>query len=356
MGLLLTGAAGFIGSNFLRLVLSRGSGQPISVLDKLTYAGNPANLQELIASGAEVSRALAYGAEVDCGAFRFIFGDICDAGVVRRAMSGARQVVNFAAETHVDRSLLSPQAFIDTDVKGTQVLLEEARRVGVERFLQVSTDEVYGSIAAGSFSEDAPLSPSSPYSASKAAADLMALAYFVTYQVPVLITRGSNTYGAYQFPEKLIPLFITNVLEDHPLPLYGDGLQVRDWIHVEDHCQAILTVLENGKPGEAYNVAAGEERTNLEVTRLILKHLGKSEALIRRVADRPGHDRRYSLDCSRIRSLGWAPARQFESGLRGTVEWYVAREDWWRPLRSGEYWEYYKAQYGARLAQADTTG
>ncbi|HNX49017.1 MAG TPA: GDP-mannose 4,6-dehydratase, partial [Thermoanaerobaculaceae bacterium] len=260
--------------------------------------------------------------------------------------------VNFAAETHVDRSLLGATHFLDTDIKGVLVLLEEARRVGLERFVQISTDEVYGSIADGSFTEESLLNPRNPYAASKAGGDRLAYAYWATYQVPVIITRASNNYGPYQYPEKLVPLFVTNALRDLPLPLYGDGRNVRDWLHVQDHCRAVLFALENGQAGEVYNIAGGNERENIEVTRTILNELGKPETLIRPVTDRVGHDRRYSLDASKLRTLGWTPQVAFPGGLIETVRWYVEHEWWWRPVKDhdGDFRKYYEEQYGARLA------
>jgi len=335
MKMLVTGGAGFIGSNFVRYMLRKHPEVEIVVLDKLTYAGNLANLRDV---------------EHDAR-YRFVHGDICDANTVDLLAADAEIIVNFAAETHVDRSLLEPGAFITTDVYGVFVLLEAARKHSLRRFVQVSTDEVYGSTESDSWTEDAPLSPRSPYSASKAGADLMAKAYHVTFGVPVLITRGSNTYGPYQYPEKLIPLFITNAIDDQPLPLYGDGMNVRDWLFVEDHCAAIDWVIQHGTPGEIYNVGAGNERTNLEVTQAILRLLGKPESLIRFVPDRPGHDRRYSMDCSRLHSLGWSPQTDFESGLQTTVEWYLRNEAWWRPLKSGEFEEYYRRNYQARKTE-----
>ncbi|HEX2506169.1 MAG TPA: dTDP-glucose 4,6-dehydratase [Gaiellaceae bacterium] len=330
MRVLVTGGAGFIGSHFVRRLAD--AGEDVVVLDKLTYSGNPANLE-----GVE------HG---------FVQGDIADTDAVRRAGAGAEAVVNFAAETHVDRSILEAGDFIRTDVVGTHVLLEWARASGA-RFVQVSTDEVYGDVEPGAASrEDDPLRPSSPYSASKAGGDLQVLAYCRTYGVNASITRGSNTYGPRQYPEKLVPLFVTNALEGEPLPVYGDGRQVRDWLHVDDHCAAIELVLREGVAGEVYNVGAGDERENLEVTRRILELTGADPSLVRHVDDRPGHDRRYSLDSSKAHSLGWVPGRSFEDGLAETVEWYRSRRDWWAPLKSGEYREYYRRQYAERLGAA----
>jgi dTDP-glucose 4,6-dehydratase len=332
MRLLVTGGAGFIGSHFVRWMLAHEPETRVVVLDKLTYAGNPANL-------ADVARDPRY---------RFVLGDICDAAAVDAVVAGCDAIVNFAAETHVDRSILDPEAFIRTDVVGIHVLLEAARRQGVRRFLQVSTDEVYGDVAVGSSREEAPLRPRSPYAASKASAELFLQAYHVTYGLATLATRGSNTLGPNQYPEKAVPLFITNAIDDQPLPIYGDGRQVRDWLYVEDHCEAIRLVLERGTPGEAYNVGAGNERENLAVARDILRLLGKPESLIQHVPDRPGHDRRYSLDTSKIRALGWRPRYDFETALARTVEWYVANEHWWRPIKSGEYRAYYLRNYQDR--------
>jgi dTDP-glucose 4,6-dehydratase len=311
-------------------------------LDKLTYAGNPANLADI-------------EADPDLGArYRFVHGDICDPAAVDAAIArfadwgGAvpGAIVNFAAETHVDRSISGPEAFIRTDVIGTHVLLEALRAHGISRYLQISTDEVYGSIESGSFLETDPLSPSSPYSASKAGADLLVLAYRTTYDAPVLITRSANNYGPYQYPEKLIPLFATNALDEQPLPLYGDGGNVRDWIHVEDNCRALDAVLRHGELGQIYNVGAGNEVSNREITARILAATGRAESLIRRVPDRLGHDRRYSVDCARLRALGWAPQVPFVEGLQATVDWYAERRDWWAPIKSGEWRAYYEAQYG----------
>jgi dTDP-glucose 4,6-dehydratase len=327
MRVLVTGGAGFIGSHFVRRLAA--AGEHVVVLDKLTYSGNPANLE-----GVE---------------HRFLQGDIADPEAVRRAAEGAEAVVNFAAETHVDRSILAAGDFIQTDVVGTHVLLEWARETGA-RFVQVSTDEVYGDVEPGSVSrEEDALRPSSPYSASKAGGDLQVLAYCRTYRLNASVTRGSNTYGPNQYPEKLVPLFVTNALDGEPLPVYGDGRQVRDWLHVEDHCAAIELVLREGAAGEAYNVGAGDERENLEVTLRILELTGADPSLVRHVEDRPGHDRRYSLDSAKVRALGWEPARSFEEGLAATVEWYRERREWWEPLKSGEYREYYRRQYAERL-------
>jgi len=333
--MLVTGGCGFIGSNFVRIALEQMPGWEVVNLDKLTYAGRLENLRDV----AEDPR------------YRFVRGDICDPAAVAAAMEGCAVAVNFAAETHVDRSLLGAGHFIDTDIKGVLVLLEEARRAGLERFVQISTDEVYGSIEAGSFSEESVLNPRNPYAASKAGGDRLAYAYWATYGVPVIVTRASNNYGPYQYPEKLIPLFATNALRDRPLPLYGDGRNVRDWLHVADHCHAILHLLRHGRPGEVYNIGGGNERENVEVTRRVLDLLGKPETLITPVADRVGHDRRYSLDAGKLRRLGWEPRVEFETGLEATVRWYADNEWWWRPIKDhdGEFARYYEQQYGHRL-------
>jgi dTDP-glucose 4,6-dehydratase len=334
MRLLVTGGLGFIGSAFIRLVLREEPGVQVVNLDAMTYAGNPANC-------AQVEGDPRY---------RFIKGNICDAQAVEQALAnGADAIVNFAAETHVDRSILEPEDFLRTDILGTHVLLEAVRRHAVPRFLQVSTDEVYGDVAEGHSRESDPLRPRSPYSASKAGGDLQVLAYWTTYKTPVLITRGSNTYGPYQYPEKLIPLFVTNLLDGEQVPVYGDGLQIRDWLHVDDHARGILHVLRHGEPGNVYNVGGGNPRTNLEITRTLVEQCGRSmEKHVRHVADREGHDRRYAIDCSKTRALGWEPRIEFTNGLRETVEWYRENEAWWRPLKSGEFLQYYKRQYAHR--------
>lgn len=328
MRVLVTGGCGFIGSHFAKRLVARGD--EVVVLDKLTYAGNPANLD-----GVE---------------HELVEGDIADAEAVARAGGGCDAAVNFAAETHVDRSILGAAEFIQTDVYGTYVLLEWARETGA-RLVHVSTDEVYGDLPPGvSSTESDPLRPSSPYAASKAGGDLQVLAFVRTFGVDALVTRGSNTYGPNQYPEKLIPLFVTNALDGEPLPVYGDGRQTRDWLHVADHCSAIELVLREGAAGEVYNIGGGEERENLDVAHAILGELGVPDELIRHVDDRPGHDRRYSLDSSKLRALGWNTARPFEAGLAETVEWYREHRDWWEPLKSGEYLAYYRKQYAERLA------
>lgn len=328
--ILVTGGAGFIGSNYIRYILKKYPEIHITNLDKLTYAGNPDNLRDI----EENSR------------YRFVKGDICDTETVEPLVQEADAVVNFAAESHVDRSIGKPDDFIRTDVFGAFVLLEAAREHGVEKFIQISTDEVYGSIEDGSFIETDPLTPSSPYSASKAGADRLAFSYFVTYDIPVIITRCSNNFGPYQFPEKLIPLFVTNALENKSLPVYGDGKNVRDWIYVDDHCDAIDFVYHNGKDGEVYNIGGGNERMNIEITEIILNELSKPKSLIRYIKDRLGHDRRYSVDCEKLFALGWKPRHTFETAMKETIKWYVENKWWWEKLKSGEYLEYYKSNYG----------
>ncbi|MCX5865900.1 MAG: dTDP-glucose 4,6-dehydratase [Proteobacteria bacterium] len=339
MKILITGGAGFIGSNFIRFLVRERPVIGVVNLDKLTYAGNLENLEGL--------------EELAGTNYRFVRGDIADPKIMEEiwTANSIDTVINFAAESHVDRSIESAEDFIRTNVTGTLTLLETARKRGVKRFLQISTDEVYGSLGpTGKFVETTPLSPRSPYSASKAGADLLSLAFFETYKLPVLITRCSNNYGPYQFPEKLIPLMISNALEDKSLPVYGDGLQVRDWIHVEDHCRALLLVLEKGKPGEVYNVGGGNEWTNIEIVKLILETLGKPDSLIKHVADRPGHDRRYAIDFTRIeRELGWRPRVNFAQGIKDTINWYVKNKSWWGRIKSGEYQKYYEKTYGWRI-------
>jgi dTDP-glucose 4,6-dehydratase len=330
--ILVTGGAGFIGSNFVRHVLAAHSDDSVVTLDKLTYAGNPANLKDVEADPRH----------------RFVKGDICDAGLVRDLMSEVDAVVHFAAETHVDRSNAGADEFLRTNVTGTFTLLEAARARRLGRFIAIGTDEVYGSIARGASREVDPLNPSNPYSASKAAADLLARAYWITHRLPVIVTRSSNNFGPYQYPEKVIPLFITNAIDDVPLPLYGDGKNVRDWLYVLDNCAAIDVVLRKGKDGEIYNVGGGNEIENVVLTRQILRLAGKPETLIKPVADRPGHDRRYALDTAKVRALGWKPAHDFPGALTATVEWYRSHEAWWRPIKSGEFRAYYERQYSAR--------
>lgn len=336
--LMITGGAGFIGSNFVRYLLERYPDYHIVVLDKLTYAGNLDNLKDV--------------AQRFPDRYTFVRGDIADATAVDTIMQqhDIDTIVNFAAETHVDRSLMEADAFIRTDVYGTYVLLEAAKKYGIERYHQVSTDEVYGEIPPGKSSlETDPLQPRSPYSASKAGGDLLCLAYYHSFRVPVTITRGSNNIGPYQYPEKVVPLFITNALDDQPLPLYGDGRQMRDYQYVIDHCEGIDVVLHRGQIGEVYNLGTGEETENLVMARAILDLLGKPYSLIRHVTDRPGHDRRYSLNVDKIRRLGWQSRHTFEQALEKTVRWYVENEWWWRKIKSGEFRAYYERQYGQRL-------
>jgi dTDP-glucose 4,6-dehydratase len=333
--LLVTGGAGFIGSAFVRHRIESHPDDELVVLDKLTYAGRRENLEGLPAERLE-----------------FLEGDIADRDTVRRAILGCDAIVNFAAESHVDRSIESPGEFIATDVFGSFVLLEAARDAGI-RHLQVSTDEVYGSIEEGSFTEDSPIEPSSPYSASKAGGDLLVRAFNRTYGADALVCRASNNYGPRQYPEKLIPLCILNALSGDPLPVYGDGMQVRNWLHVEDHCGAITAVLERGEAGEVYNVGGPDELPNIEVVKRILALTGRDESLIEFVRDRPGHDRRYSLSSERARALGWAPRVDFDEGLERTVAWYRENESWWAPIRSGEYRAYYERHYGTALGETE---
>jgi dTDP-glucose 4,6-dehydratase len=340
--ILVTGGAGFIGSAFVRYMIKTYPHYNIIVYDKLTYAGNLDNL-------APIS---------DEENYRFERGDIADRTRVRQVYSEHKidTVVNFAAESHVDRSILSPDAFIHTDVVGTYILLDEARAHGVERFVQVSTDEVYGDIHGEALSvEDDPFLPNSPYAASKAGGELMVRAYHVTHGMNTVITRGSNTFGPYQYPEKLIPFFVTEALEDRPLPVYGDGRQMRDWLYVEDHVTGIDTVLHKGAAGEAYNIAGENQQHNIDVTHQILALLNKPTSLIRHVPDREGHDRRYAMRCNKLRALGWERRHEFASALEATVRWYVENRWWWAEIKNGEYLAYYQQQYAARLAAATDT-
>jgi dTDP-glucose 4,6-dehydratase len=332
--ILVTGGAGFIGSNFIRHILTERKNCELVNLDKLTYAGNLANLEEV----------------ADHPNYTFIKGDICDAAAVERAMRGCDAVVHFAAESHVDRSIYEPAPVIDTNVKGTFTLLETARALRVGRFLHISTDEVYGDLPAGAFAdESSALHPSSPYSASKAAADFLVLSYVRTYGVPALITRSSNNYGAYQFPEKFLPLMITNALDHKPLPIYGDGKQQRDWLHVEDNCRGILCVLEKGRPGEVYNIGGSDVEENLSLARRLLKLTNRPESLLSYVKDRPGHDRRYALRCQKMKDeLNWKPAISLEDGLRQTIDWYRSHASWLAGVHGGEYRSYYAKYYENR--------
>jgi dTDP-glucose 4,6-dehydratase len=339
MKLLVTGGCGFIGSHFVRTVLQQRRDVRVINLDALTYAGNPENLRDLDQDPR----------------YEFVRGSIADEATVDRlAQAGPDAIVNFAAESHVDRSLYGPAEFIRANIQGTATLLEAAKRHGVKRLLQVSTDEVYGSLPKeGEFKESTPLHPNNPYSSTKAAADLMVLAYVHTFGLNALITRSSNNYGPNQYPEKLIPLHVTNALEGKPLPVYGDGMQIRDWLHVEDNCRGILAALEKGQSGEVYNLGGGNERPNIEVTRAILKHLKKPETLIQFVKDRPGHDRRYAIDCRKAnRELAWKPRIKFEKGLKETITWYVKNLDWVERVKTGEYRSYYEKHYGAGPALA----
>jgi dTDP-glucose 4,6-dehydratase len=332
--ILVTGGAGFIGSNFARHVLAEHPDDRVVVLDKLTYAGRVETIQDLIEGGR----------------LDFVEGDICDTEAARDALESCDAIVNFAAESHVDRSIEQPGHFIQTDVYGTYVLLEEARRAGVARYLQISTDEVYGSIEEGSFTERSPLDPSSPYSASKSGGDLLVSAYCHTYGMDAVVCRASNNYGPYQYPEKLIPLCILNALHGDPLPVYGDGMQVRNWLHVTDHCRGLDVVLRNGKAGETYNIGGPDELPNMEVVRRILELTGRDESLIEHVTDRPGHDWRYSLAWEKTAGLGWRPEIRFPEGLEATVDWYRGNAWWWEPIRSGDYRDYYQRQYGKQLS------
>lgn len=337
--IMVTGGAGFIGSAFVRQMVRQHPELTIIVFDKMTYAGNMDNLLPI----------------KDAANFRFEQGDIADREAVQHTFEthGIDTVVNFAAETHVDRSILSPDAFIFSNVVGMNILLETAHQRGVERFVHVSTDEVYGDIEGDHFSvEDDPFKPNSPYSASKAGGELLVRAYHVTYGMNTVVTRGSNTYGPYQYPEKLVPFFVTEALEDRPLPVYGDGKQIRDWLHVEDHAGGVAAALMHGQAGQAYNIAGEQLRHNIEVTHRILKLLGKPETLIKHVPDREGHDRRYAMRCDKLKALGWKPQYDFEHGLEMTVDWYRNNAWWWRKIKTGEYLEYYKRQYAARLAAA----
>jgi dTDP-glucose 4,6-dehydratase len=336
--LLITGGAGFIGSNFVRMMMAKYPDYRFVVFDKLNYRGNLQNLRDVAADPR----------------YAFVQGDICDAEAVANAIREHQidTIINFAAETHVDRSIMDAGAFVRTDVLGVYVLLEATKSFGLERLLHVSTDEVYGEVLTGASDEDDALEPRSPYAASKASGDLLARAYYVTYGVPVIITRGGNNIGPYQYPENVVPLFITNAIDDQPLPVYGDGQQERPYQYVLDHCEGIDVALHRGEPGGIYNIGPDEQVQNMVMTRKLLALLGKPESLIVHVADRPGHDRRYALDCSRIKELGWLPRHTFDAALAKTVRWYVENEWWWRPIKSGEYRAYYEAWYGERLRRA----
>lgn len=338
--LLVTGGAGFIGSNFIHYMLEKYKDYKIICLDVLTYAGNLENLKSV----------------EDHPNYTFVKGNIVNRELVEKIVgSGVDYIINFAAESHVDRSIENPGVFVETNIMGTQVLLDAAKKYGIKKYLQVSTDEVYGSLGkTGLFTELTPLAPNSPYSASKASADLMVRAYYKTYGLPVNITRCSNNYGPYQFPEKLIPLMIANALADKSLPIYGDGMQIRDWLHVKDHCRAIDIVLHRGANGEVYNIGGNNEKANIEIVKLILEKLGKPVSLIKHVEDRPGHDRRYAIDSSKIKNeLGWEPEYTFERGIEETIQWYLNNKDWWEKIITGEYQEYYKRMYNDRLELED---
>jgi len=331
---LVTGGAGFIGSNFVRHIRKRFPESSVTVLDKLTYAGNLANLHSV----------------KDDPGYRFVKGDICDPAIVASAMAGCDVVLNFAAETHVDRSIEDASHFVLTDTFGVHLLLEEARRTKVRRFVQISTDEVYGEIMGDAADERAPLLARNPYAASKIGGDRLAYAYAVTHGVPAIVTRCSNNYGPYQYPEKLIPLFVTNALEDKQLPVYGSGRNTRDWIHVDDHCRALVAILESDDvEGETFNIAGGNERSVLDITALILEQLKKPAGLLAHVADRPGHDRRYAIDATKLeKKTGFAPQTEFAKGIAATIEWYVANRSWWESIRTGEFQQYYERTYGSR--------
>jgi dTDP-glucose 4,6-dehydratase len=338
--ILVTGAAGFIGSNFVRMLIGRNEPVKLIALDKLTYAGNLANLQDLLKDPRLV----------------FVRGDICDKLLLETlwAEHGIKEVVHFAAESHVDRSIMDSGPFVQTNIVGTQILLDVARAKGVDKYLQVSTDEVYGSLPEDrleiKFTEETPLQPNSPYSASKAAGDCLVRSYFHTFHMPVLITRCSNNYGPYHFPEKMIPLFVTNLIEGKQVPLYGDGMNVRDWLYVEDHCEGIWTVLNKGKAGEVYNIGGHNEIPNRRITEIVLAEMGKNwDQSVKYVKDRPGHDRRYAIDAGKIqRELGWTPKHKFEQAIKTTIQWYRDHESWWRSIKSGEYLKYYESQYVTR--------
>jgi dTDP-glucose 4,6-dehydratase len=331
MKILVTGGAGFMGSNFIRYIFKKHPDWRVVNLDKLTYAGNLENLREVENNPN----------------YTFVKGDIANGEDVEKAIGeGVDKIINYAAETHVDRSILDPDAFIRTDVYGTYTLLEAVMKYNVAQYIQISTDEVFGSIKEGFFDEESPFRPNSPYAASKAAADHLCRAYFKTYNLPIIVSHSCNFYGPNQYPEKLIPLFVTNLLENKKVPVYGQGQQVREWIFTEDHCRAIETIMEKGEPGEVYNIGTGYEKQNIETTRFILKELGFGEEMIEYVKDRPGHDFRYAINSQKLRGLGWQPRVSWEEGLRRTIKWYRENEDWWKRIKSGEYLKYYKKQYG----------
>lgn len=332
--MLITGGAGFIGSHFVRLIRTERPDWRVTVLDKLTYAGNPSNLVEHEGKPG----------------YRFIKGDICNTTDIELAFDqNVDIVVNFAAETHVDRSISSPKAFLETDIAGTFNLLTIAHKKSVKCFLQISTDEVYGSISEGSATEASILNPTNPYSASKASGDLIALSFYRTYGFPVIVSRSSNNYGSHQYPEKLLPLFITNAIEGEALPLYGTGDQIRDWLHVKDNCRALLLIIEKGLPGEVYNIAGEQERRNIEMAKHIVQMTGVNPDLIRHISDRPGHDFRYSVNCDKVKRLGYSPSISLEVGLQEVFEWYKNNRSWWEPIKSGQFKEYYRKHYSSRL-------
>ncbi len=332
MKLLITGGAGFIGSNFIRYILKKYPRDTVINLDKLTYCGNLDNLKD-----------------IQSRHYTFVKGDIADAHIVKRLVPKVDGIINFAAETHVDRSIMGADDFIRTDILGTKNLLDAVKEFKIKRYLQISTDEVYGSLVRGQATENSPLQPNNPYSASKAGGDLMVRAYYQTFKLPVLITRSSNNFGPHQYPEKLIPLFVTNLLEGKKVPLYGDGKNVRDWIYVEDNCAAINLVLRKGKIGEIYNIGGDNPKTNLYLTQLILKTLKQPASMIEYVKDRPGHDRRYALDSRKVKKLGWQPHHPFAAAIQKTIAWYQANTQWWQKIKSGDYLAYYRKQYAARL-------
>ena len=332
MKFLITGGCGFIGSNFIRYILNKYPDYEVINLDKLTYAGNLESLKDVESNPN----------------YSFVKGDICDKKIVGELMPNMDAVVNFAAETHVDRSIMDADNFIKTDVIGTFILLEAAEKNNIKKFIQISTDEVYGEIREGSFKETHELRPRNPYAASKAAADRLAYSFFATHKLPVIITRSSNNYGPYQYPEKLIPLFITNLMEGKKVPLYGDGSNIRDWLFVLDNCEAIDFVMRKGETGEVYNIGGESERTNLELTKFLLNGVERNESFIEYVKDRPGHDKRYSLDLTKIKTLGWKPRYKFEEGMKQTIQWYKDNQEWWKKLKDKEFKEYYKRQYQER--------
>jgi len=332
MKILITGGAGFIGSNFIRYIIKKYKNYKVFNLDKLTYCGNINNLRDIEKNPR----------------YYFLRGDICDKKIVEKLVKKVDAIINFAAESHVDRSILEPESFIKTNFFGTHILLEAAKKYKIKKFIQIGTDEEYGSIKKGYFKENNPLNPSSPYSASKAAASLLSLSYFKTFKLPVIVTRSSNNFGPHQYPEKIIPLFITNLLEEKRVPLYGRGLQRRDWLYVIDNCRAVDIVLQKGMVGEIYNVAGGNELSNRELTKIILRNLGKDDKWIEYVKDRPGHDFRYAINCQKIKKLGWRPIYRFEEAIKETINWYKENEWWWKPIKSGKFLEYYKKQYGKK--------